>query len=84
MTTKKNDKLKADFPAESAQGQQARHAGIAQEDAPYAEGDQLEAWQAGYDSNDDPYGAQARNETMTAEPPKAKGQQATAASAKKA
>lgn len=83
MTKAKISKHQKDFPAEYQQGRVARAGSISRDEAPYAEGDQLDAWLAGYDDDADPNGARARDATMTPEPTEAAGQVATTSSAKK-
>jgi len=84
MTKPKINKFQRDFPAEYEQGMAARAGSISRDDAPYAEGDQLDAWLAGYDDEVEDGGARARNETMNPEPAKASGQVATTSGSKKA
>lgn len=84
MTKAKISKAEKDFPTEYAQGRRARIAGVERDDAPYGDGDQLGAWNAGYDDDSDPNGEIARMEAMSAEPAKADGQLGTAGKAKKA
>lgn len=64
MTKPKISKEQRDFPAEYAQGHAARGASIGRDDAPYGDGDQRDAWLAGYDDDADPSGARARDQTM--------------------
>lgn len=83
MTKPKISKEQREFPDEYRQGQQARAGSISREDAPFPEGDQLNAWLAGYDDDRDDSGARARDRTMTPEPTEAAGQVATTSAAKK-
>lgn len=83
MTKPKMSKQQREFPNEYEQGQTARSNSIAREDAPYGDGEQLEAWLAGYDDDSDPDGSKARDRTMNPpEPVKATGQTGTVSKAK--
>ena len=83
MTKPKLNKHQREFPAEYEQGRVARAGSINRDDAPYAEGEQLDAWLAGYDDDADPTGAKARDATMNPEPTEAAGQVATTSAPKK-
>lgn len=48
--TGKNAKLMEEYPAEFEAGRRAGSAGIPEDQAPHAEGKQLDAWKAGRDS----------------------------------
>ena len=83
MTKPKLNKHQREFPSEYEQGQAARSGSISRDDAPYGEGEQLDAWLAGYDDDTDSTGEKARNATMNPERLEAAGQVATTSAPKK-